>query len=148
MAIFPAHNLSKQVIDVYSRFVVGWDVFNTLDTKNSLSVLKKAIAKYGKPEIINSDQGCQFTSELWTSYLEKEVKDIKISMDSRGRTTDNAYIERLWRTVKRDYVYIYSAEDGVELYNGLKKFFIYYNTKKRHQGIGREIPCKRYKKAA
>ena len=136
------------IIDVYSRFVVGWDVFNSLEAKNCLSVLKKAISKHGKPEIINSDQGCQFTSELWTSYIEKEVKDTKISMDGRGRATDNIYIERLWRTVKRDYVYIQPAENGTELFKGLKSFFEEYNHKKRHQGIGRVIPFKRYKNVA
>ena len=136
------------IIDVYSRFVVGWDVFNSLDAKNSLSVLKKAIGKYDKPEIINSDQGCQFTSELWTNYIEKEVKDTKISMDGRGRATDNIYIERLWRTVKRDYVYLNPAENGIELYNGLSQFFERYNNKKRHQGIDRAIPFKRYKNVA
>lgn len=136
------------IIDVYSRFVVGWDVFNSLDAKNCLLVLKKAIARYGKPEIINSDQGCQFTSEHWTNYIEKEVKDTKISMDGRGRATDNIYIERLWRTVKRDYVYLNPAENGTELYNGLRQFFDRYNNKKRHQGIDRTIPFKRYRNVA
>jgi putative transposase len=136
------------IIDVFSRFVVGWDVFNSLDAKNSLSVLKKAVAKHGNPEIINSDQGCQFTSELWTSYIENELTGTRISMDGRGRATDNIYIERLWRTVKRDYVYIYPADDGIELYKGLKKFFDRYNHKKGHQGIGRVIPFKRYKNVA
>jgi len=136
------------IIDVYSRFVVGWDIFNSLDAKNSLMVLKKAIARYGEPEIINSDQGCQFTSSLWTEYIEKELKKTKISMDGRGRATDNIYIERLWRTVKRDYVYIKPAEDGIELYKGLKVFFEEYNHKKKHQGIGKVIPFKRYKNVA
>lgn len=102
------------IIDVYSRFVVGWDIFNSLDAKNSLSVFKKAVARYGKPEIINSDQGSQFTSELWTNYIEKNVKGTRISMDGRGRATDDIYIERFWRTLKRDHVYIWPAEDGIE----------------------------------
>lgn len=136
------------IIDVYSRFVVGWDIFNSLDAKNSLSVFKKAVARYGKPEIINSDQGSQFTSELWTNYIEKNVKGTRISMDGRGRATDDIYIERFWRTLKRDHVYIWPAEDGIELYKGLKKFIGYYNTKKRNQGINRMIPVKRYKNVA
>jgi len=135
------------IIDAYSRFVVAWDIFNSLDAVNSLSVLKTAIARYGKPEIINSDQGSQFTCALWTEYVEKEAK-ITISMDGRGRATDNIFIERLWRTVKQDYVYICPANDGVELYKGLDKFFEYYNNVKTHQGIERNIPVTLYMPAA
>jgi putative transposase len=135
------------IIDVYSRFVVAWDVFNSLDAQNSLSVLKMAIARFGKPEIINSDQGCQFTCDLWTQYVENEAQ-ITISMDGRGRATDNIFIERLWRTVKQDYVYICPANDGVELFQGFDKFFEYYNNVKTHQGIERNIPVSLYKPAA
>jgi len=134
------------IIDIYSRFVVGWDIFNSLDAENSLDVLKRAIDRYGKPEIINSDQGSQFTCALWTEYVDKA--EIKISMDGKGRAIDNIFIERLWRTAKQDYVYLYPAENGSELYSGLKKFFIYYNTRKSHQGIGRITPEKLYRKAA
>jgi len=135
------------IIDVYSRYTVGWDIFNSLDAENSLAVLKTAIANHGKPEIINSDQGSQFTCALWTEYVEKEV-NITISMDGRGRATDNIFIERLWRTVKQDYVYICPATDGTELYQGLSKFFEYYNNVKTHQGIGRRIPASLYMTAA
>jgi putative transposase len=135
------------IIDVYSRYTVGWDIFNSLDAENCLAVLKTAIARHGKPEIINSDQGSQFTCALWTEYVEKEV-NITISMDGRGRATDNIFIERLWRTVKRDYVYICPASNGTELYQGLNKFFEYYNNVKSHQGIGRRIPATLYKIAA
>jgi len=134
------------VIDLYSRFVVAWDVFNSLDAENSLMVLKKAIDQYGKPEMVNSDQGSQFTCALWTEYLEKS--GIKISMDGKGRALDNVFIERLWRTVKQDYVYRYPASNGTELYSGLNEFFIYYNTRKTHQGIDRRIPIQLYKHAA
>jgi putative transposase len=134
------------IIDVYSRYVVAWDVFNSLDAENSLSVLKMAIGHYGKPEIINSDQGSQFTCALWTEYVENE--GIRISMDGRGRATDNIFIERLWRTVKRDYIYICPADNGTELFKGLNTFFDYYNNKKTHQGIDRCIPAYLYKKVA
>ena len=134
------------IIDVHSRYVVAWDIFNSLDAENSLSVLRMAIRNHGKPEIINSDQGSQFTCALWTEYVEKE--NIKISMDGRGRATDNIYIERLWRTVKRDYVYICPSANGTELYKGLNTFFDYYNNKKTHQGIERQIPASVYKKVA
>jgi putative transposase len=134
------------IIDVYSRYVVAWDVFNSLDADNSLSVLKMAIEHHGKPEIINSDQGSQFTCALWTEYVENQ--DIRISMDGRGRATDNIFIERLWRTVKRDYIYILPADNGTELFKGLNTFFDYYNNKKAHQGIERCIPASLYKKVA
>jgi putative transposase len=134
------------IIDIYSRYIVAWDVFNSLDAENSLSVLKTAIARHGKPEIINSDQGSQFTCALWTEYVDNE--NIRISMDGKGRATDNIFIERFWRTVKRDYVYICPPPDGIELYKELNKFIDYYNHKKPHQGIDRTIPFILYKQAA
>lgn len=134
------------IIDHYSRFVVGWNISNSLDAESVLSVLKQAIKKHGQPEIINSDQGSQFTCPLWVEYL--KANNIKISMDSKGRALDNIFIERLWRTVKQDYVYLYPAEDGIELYKGLKDFFHYYNHQKTHQGIGRVSPVTLYKKAS
>jgi putative transposase len=134
------------IIDLYSRYIVGWDIFNTLDAENTLEVLKQAIARHGKPEIINSDQGSQFTCELWTEYLDKE--EIKISMDGKGRAIDNIFIERFWRTVKRDYVYLHPVDNGTDLFLGLKRFMDHYNNKKPHQGIGRISPVQLYKVAA
>lgn len=134
------------IIDVYSRFVVGWDIFNNLEAGNCLSVLMEAIKKYGKPEILNSDQGSQFTSSLWISSLDNE--GITISMDGKGRAIDNIFIERLWRTVKQDYIYLSPIDDGLELFRGLKTFFEHYNKHKTHQGIGRVIPITLYTPAA
>ncbi|MDA3894220.1 MAG: IS3 family transposase [Salinivirgaceae bacterium] len=134
------------IIDVYSRFVVGWNISNSLAAENCLSVLTSAIDKYGQPDIVNSDQGSQFTSALWTEYLDNE--NIKISMDGKGRALDNIFIERLWRTVKQDYIYISPIEDGLELKSGLKTFFEYYNKHKTHQGIERQIPFYLYTPAA
>ena len=134
------------IIDVYSRFVVGWNVFNNLEAENCLSVLMDAIKEYGKPDILNSDQGSQFTSALWVNNLDNE--EITISMDGKGRAIDNIFIERLWRTVKQDYIYISPAEDGLELFKGLKIFFEHYNKHKTHQGIGRITPITLYTPAA
>jgi putative transposase len=134
------------IIDVYSRYVVGWGISNTLDAACSLNVTKEAIERYGKPEIINSDQGSQFTCNEWIEYLEKE--EIKISMDGKGRATDNIFIERLWRSVKYDYVYIKVPADGLELYQGLKEYFDYYNNQLCHQGIDHQIPANKYYQAA
>jgi len=134
------------IIDLYSRYVVGWDVFNTLAAENTLEVFKQAVANHGKPEIINSDQGCQFTCALWTEYVENA--EIKISMDGKGRAIDNIFIERLWRTVKQDYVYLHPDDNGTLMFLGLKGFFEKYNNSKPHQGIGRVSPVKLYTVAA
>lgn len=134
------------IIDLYSRYIVGWGISNTLEAEASLEVLKQAINERGKPEIINSDQGSQFTCENWVEYLNK--KDIKISMDGKGRATDNIFIERFWRTLKYDYVYLHPASDGLELYQGVKEYMHYYNHVQHHQGIGRKIPAELYQSAA
>ncbi len=134
------------IIDLYSRYVVGWDVFNTLAAENTLEVFKQAVANHGKPEIINSDQGSQFTCELWTKHVENE--EIKISMDGKGRAIDNIFIERLWRTVKQDYVYLHPVDSGTLLFRGLKGFFNTYNNRNPNQGIGRVSPVQLYKVAA
>ena len=134
------------IIDVYSRYIVGWGISNTLEAEASLSVLKQAIKDHGKPDIINSDQGSQFTCEDWVTYLKEE--DIQISMDGKGRWIDNIFIERFWKSVKYDHVYLHPASDGLELYQGLKEYFVYYNHELHHQGIGRRIPADLYKPAA
>lgn len=134
------------IIDVYSRYIVGWGLSNTLEAEASLSVLKQAIREHGKPEIINSDQGSQFTCEQWTSYLKDQ--DIRISMDGKGRALDNIFIERFWRTLKFDYVYLYPATDGLELYQGVKQYIHYYNHELHHQGIDRRVPAGLYQPAA
>lgn len=129
------------IIDVYSRYLVGWGISNTLDAQASLEVLKTAIREYGKPEIINSDQGSQFTCLEYVSYLKDQ--SISISMDGKGRALDNIYIERFWRTLKYNYVYLNPANDGVQLYVGIKEFIYKYN-RKAHQGIDRIKPIIKY----
>jgi putative transposase len=131
------------IIDVYSRFVVGWGLSNTLNATSVQDVMDQAIQEYSKPEIINSDQGSQFTCEAWLEKM-KEY-GVKVSMDGKGRATDNAYIERLWRTVKREYVYLMPANDGWELEQGLDKFFARYNFDRAHQGISRKKPVEVYR---
>ncbi|HBZ35621.1 MAG TPA: IS3 family transposase, partial [Rikenellaceae bacterium] len=113
------------IIDVYSRYIVGWGLSNSLDSENSHKVLRDAIARHGSPEIVNSDQGSQFTCEAWVEYLNDN--GITISMDGKGRCLDNIFIERFWGTLKRNYIYINPAEDGKELYKGLKDYIDYYN---------------------
>jgi putative transposase len=130
------------IIDVYSRFVVGWDISNNMDSDWVLEILQATLTLHGKPQIINSDQGSQFTCKKWIEYLKEQ--QILISMDGRGRAIDNVYIERLWRTVKYEYIYITPPEDGWQLYQGLKEFFERYNYQKCHQGVGRQLPVSLY----
>lgn len=134
------------IIDLYSRYVVGWGLSNSLEAVNSHKVFKKAVLANGKPEIVNSDQGSQFTCNEWIEFLNKN--SIQISMDGRGRAIDNIFIERLWRSVKYDHVYLWPAIDGLELFKGLKRYFNHYNNDLAHQGIGRKIPASLYHHAA
>jgi putative transposase len=133
------------VIDVYSRYIVGWGISNTLDAQASLNVVKQAIAAHGKPQILNSDQGSQFTCKDYVEYLKDN--QIKISMDGKGRAIDNIYIERFWRTIKYQHIYLFPAEDGTQLYRGIEKWLVRYHNRK-HQGIGRIKPINRYKSVA
>jgi len=133
------------IIDVYSRMIVGWGLSNTLSNYSVMQVIKGAIKEYGKPEIFNSDQGSQFTSKEYIEYLKEQ--GIKISMDSKGRALDNIYIERFWRTIKQQYIYLNPASDGISLYLGIEQWIYKYN-RKAHQGIGRIKPIEKYQNAA
>ncbi|MBP8060560.1 MAG: IS3 family transposase [Cloacibacterium sp.] len=125
------------IIDVYSRYIVGWQLSNTLEKETQTLVMNEAIKKYGKPEIVNSDQGSQYTSNHWIGCMENH--GIKISMDGKGRATDNIYIERFFRTIKYDYIYLNPVESGWELYEGIQDFIKGYN-KRSHQGINNQKP--------
>jgi putative transposase len=129
------------VMDVYSRKVLAWGISNTLEAAWSLKVVEDAIDRYGLPEITNSDQGSQYTSFAWGNFMEKQ--GIKISMDGKGRATDNAWIERFWRTIKKDHLYLNPAETGTELYQQVEYFVNYYNNR-NHQGI-KDKPNNLYK---
>ena len=128
------------IMDVYSRKIVGWGISNSMTKQWVLQVLKDAIEYYGKPEILNSDQGSQYTSSAWTSFLEKE--NIRISMDGKGRATDNTWIERFWRNLKENHIYLNPADGGLELFEGVLGHLTYYHQKK-HQSLGMS-PEKRY----
>lgn len=133
------------IIDLYSRFIVGWQISNTLEKETQTELLQATIDRYGKPEIINSDQGSQYTSEHWISFLQEA--GIRISMDGKGRATDNAFIERWFRTLKHRHVYLHPAKNGLELYDGINTFVREYN-RRAHQGIARQKPEDLYLKAA
>lgn len=125
------------VIDLYSRYLVGWQLSNSLEAETQTELINDLVQRYGKPEIINSDQGSQYTSEQWISCLQDH--QIKISMDGKGRATDNSFIERFFRSIKYDYIYLNPSETGVELYQGIKKYIEKYNNRK-HQGVKRIKP--------
>ncbi len=118
------------IMDVYSRKILSWGISNSMDATWCKGILQDAIDTYGTPEIINSDQGSQYTSALWTQFCEK--MDIKISMDGKGRATDNAWIERFWKSLKNDYIYLNPSDDGIQLYQGVRRHIDYYHNKTHH----------------
>jgi len=118
------------VMDVYSRKILSWGISNSMDAQWCKNVLADAIDQYGKPEIVNSDQGSQYTSIVCTQFLDSQ--GIDISMDGKGRATDNAWIERFWKSIKNDYIYLNPCEDGFELYRGVQSHIEYYNRKIHH----------------
>jgi putative transposase len=131
------------IIDLYSRYVVGWGLSNTMTAEWCVNVLEEAIARCGKLEIINSDQGCQFTSDCYINLL--KTNEIQISMDGKGRAVDNTFIERLWRNVKQEYIYLNPCETGQELWRGLDDYFLFYNRERPHQGLDYQPPGALYR---
>lgn len=134
------------IIDIHTRYVVAWSICNTMSAEWVRAVVEEAINENGCPEIINSDQGSQFTSYEYTSLLIQQ--GISISMDGKGRAIDNIFIERLWKSVKHECVYLKAFEDGVQLYAGLKEYFEFYNNKRAHQSLNYRKPAQLYKLAA
>lgn len=129
------------ILDWYSRYVVAWALSNTLDTGFCLENLEEALTR-GNPEIFNSDQGVQFTSLAFTSRL--EAKGIQISMDGRGRAFDNIFVERLWRTVKYEDIYLKDYATVIELEQGLNRYFRFYNEERPHQALKYHTPAAVY----
>jgi putative transposase len=127
------------IIDWYSRYVLSWRLSNTLDAGFCVDALQEALNK-GKPEIFNTDQGAQFTSESFTGILQQQ--GVRISMDGRGSYNDNLFIERLWRTVKYEEVYLKAYQDGKEARTGIGNYFRFYNTLRLHQALGYRTPAK------
>lgn len=126
------------VIDWHSRYILSWTLSNTLTTDFCVEAIKEAIRTHGKPEIINTDQGSQFTSDL---FIEAVVgRDIKLSMDGKGRATDNIAIERFWRSLKYENIYLYGYENSLELYLGVAGYIDFYNTERQHQSLGEKTP--------
>jgi putative transposase len=125
------------LIDIFSRKIMGWSLSTFLDTQSCLEALKSALMDE-RPDIINSDQGCQFTSDIWIDFLTQH--GIKISMDGKGRWVDNKYIERLWRTIKYENVFLHSFDTVAQTRKALHKFIEFYNHKRPHQTLNYHTP--------
>jgi putative transposase len=128
------------IIDWYSRYVLSWELSNTLDTQFCLDALHSALGKHENPIIFNTDQGCQFTSKEFTSTILDQ--GIQLSMDGRGRALDNIFVERLWRSVKYECVYLNEFGTVPELHAGLEQYFKFYNERRLHQSLGYKTPKK------
>jgi len=126
------------IMDWYSRYVLSWRLSNTLDSGFCVDALDEALRK-GRPEIFNTDQGAQFTSEVFTMLLEQH--GVRISMDGKGRYSDNLFIERLWRTVKYEEVYLKAYQDGRDARINLGNYFRFYNAERPHQALGYRTPA-------
>jgi len=133
------------VIEWYSRYVLAWELSNTLESSFCVHALQQAL-NHGTPEIFNTDQGAQFTSEAFTGVLLD--KQVAISMDGRGRALDNVFIERLWWTVKYEEVYPKCYDDGHSLHRGLSRYFDYYNHERKHSALDKRTPADVFMTAA
>jgi putative transposase len=134
------------VIDWYSRKVMSWRLSNTLDSGFCVNCLEQALQEYGIPETFNTDQGCQFTSEAFTGVL--KANSVVISMDGRGRALDNIFVERLWRSVKHEDVYLKGYATLPDLLLGLTEYFVFYNSERMHQSLGYNTPDQVYRTAS
>jgi putative transposase len=126
------------IMDWYSRRVLSWRISNTLDTEFCVEALEEALWRYGTPEIFNSDQGAQFTSDAFTGVLRRA--EIKISMDGKGRCIDNVFVERLWRSVKYEEVYLHAYDDVSQARVGIGRYIDFYNLERPHQALGYQTP--------
>ncbi|CUI02656.1 Mobile element protein [Janthinobacterium sp. CG23_2] len=131
------------VIDWYSRTVLSWRLSNSMDASFCVDCLEDALREHGKPEVFNSDQGSQFTSTVFTDVLKRE--GVTISMDGRGRALDNIFVERLWRNVKHEDVYLRGYANMAELVVGLAQYFAFYNAERPHQSLGYQTPISVYR---
>lgn len=131
------------IMDWFSRYVLAWELSNTLETSFCVRTLRRALARHGTPAIFNTDQGAQFTSEEFLGCLEAAA--IRISMDGRGRALDNVFIERLWRSLKYENIYPSDYRDGHALLGGLQSYFRFYNAQRPHQALAYQTPSVVYR---
>jgi putative transposase len=137
------HLYLMAIVDVYSRYITGWSLSNTMTSDWCAETLKEAVKQHGKPEIINTDQGSQFTGEAFTDAVEA-LETTKLSMDGKGRAIDNIFIERLWRSLKYEHIYLNPASNGGECYKGISHWIEWYNNERRHMSINDNTPGQMY----
>lgn len=130
------------IMDWHSRRVLSWRLSNTMNVSFCIEALQEALSRFGRPEIFNSDQGSQFTSADFTAVL--LAAGVKISMDGRGRCIDNVFVERLWRSLKYEDIYLKAYTDLVEARAGIGRYFHFYNTHRSHQALGHQTPAAFY----
>jgi putative transposase len=130
------------VVDWYTRRVLSWRVSITLDVQFCLDAVEDAIARYGKPAIMNTDQGCQFTSQAFTGLL--KAQGVRISMDGRGAWRDNVFVERLWRSVKYEEVYLHAYDSVAEARASVARYFQFYNSRRPHSSLAGKTPDQVY----
>lgn len=130
------------VMDWYSRYVLAWEVSITLEEHFCVNALESALRRYGCPQIFNTDQGSQYTGKSFTGVLKSH--DVDISMDGKGRAMDNIMVERLWRSVKYEEIYLKEYLSLMQLIEGLKQYFVFYNTQRPHQTLGGQTPAEIY----
>jgi putative transposase len=131
------------IIDWYSRFILAWRLSNTLDSSFCVQALEDALERFGQPTIFNTDQGAQFTADAFTKPLRD--RGIAISMDGKGRCIDNIFVERVWRSLKYEEVYLHAYDDGAEAKGGIGRYFNFYNDRRPHQALGYQTPAAFYR---
>jgi putative transposase len=127
------------IMDWYSRRVLAWELSNSLDTSFCVEALEEALSRFGQPEIFNTDQGSQFTAETFTQVLLD--RGVKISMDGKGRCIDNVFVERLWRSLKYEEVYLNDYDNVVDARGGIGRYLMFYNGRRPHQALGYQTPA-------
>ncbi len=142
LPVLKGHFYLVAIMDWFSRKVLSWRISNTMDVYFCMEALEEALSNYPQPEIFNSDQGSQFTSNAFTQIL--KAAEIQISMDGRGRCHDNIFIERLWRSLKYELIYLKAFEDGNHLKKEVKDWFYWYNDERFHQSLDYQTPNEVY----
>jgi len=141
------HMYLVAIIDVYSRYIVGWSLSNTMTARWCRECLEEAMELHGAPEILNTDQGSQFPSPDFSGNFSMHP-DLKFSMDGKGRAIDNIFIERFWRSLKYEKIYLEPSDNGMELYHKIKKYIEFYNRERPHQSLGYKTPEEMFRAAA
>jgi putative transposase len=142
-----SHLYLVAIIDVYSRYIVGWSLSNTMTACWCRECLEEAIKHHSAPEIINTDQGSQFSSPVFTEFI-ASYRGFRLSMDGKGRAIDNIFIERFWRNIKYEKLYLEPSENGLELYHKIKDYMRFYNAERSHQSLEYKKPEQMYFLAA